>query len=99
MTERKNPIAVFDSGIGGISVLRELIQVMPEEQFIFLGDSANAPYGTRSLSDVRALTENAVHALIEEGAKEIVIACNTATSAAARSLRAKYHPRNSDHWN
>ena len=90
MTERKNPIAVFDSGIGGISVLRELIAVMPNEHFIFLGDSANAPYGTRTLDEVRELTARNVSTLIDEGAKEIVLACNTATSAAAKQLRAEF---------
>lgn len=86
-----NPIAVFDSGVGGISVLRELLKVMPEEDYIYFGDSANAPYGTKTLDEVRELTcEHARRLLFEEGAKGLVVACNTATSAAVRCLREMY---------
>ena len=73
-------IAVFDSGVGGISVLKSLVEVMPNEDFIYYGDSANAPYGTKTLEQVRALT----------CAKGLVVACNTATSAAVRILREQY---------
>ena len=90
MSGIEHPIAVFDSGIGGISVLRELIRILPQEHFIFFGDSANAPYGTRPLSEVRALTQQHIHRFIREGAKEVVIACNTATSAAVKGLRAEF---------
>ncbi len=84
-------IAVFDSGVGGISVLRELTKIMPNEDFIYFGDSANAPYGTKTLEEVRKLTcEHARRLLFEEGAKGLVVACNTATSAAVRILREKY---------
>ena len=55
--QRENPIAVFDSGVGGISVLRELIRIMPEEDFIYFGDSKNAPYGTKEKEKVRELTK------------------------------------------
>lgn len=55
MTERK-PIGVFDSGVGGISVLRELMRLMPGEDFLYLGDSVHAPYGTKALEEVRRLT-------------------------------------------
>ena len=75
-------IAVFDSGVGGISVLKSLVEVMPNEDFIYYGDSANAPYGTKTLEQVRALTC--------EHAKGLVVACNTATSAAVRILREQY---------
>ena len=75
-------IAVFDSGVGGISVLKSLVKVMPNEDFIYYGDSANAPYGTKTLEQVRALTC--------EHAKGLVVACNTATSAAVRILREQY---------
>lgn len=88
--EKENPIAVFDSGVGGISVLRELVKLMPNENFIFFGDSKNAPYGTRSLEEVRALTLAHAKELFDEGAKGLVVACNTATSAAVRILREKY---------
>ncbi len=84
-------IAVFDSGVGGISVLRELTKIMPNEDFIYYGDSANAPYGTKTLEEVRKLTcEHARRLLFEEGAKGLVVACNTATSAAVRVLREMY---------
>ena len=85
------PIAVFDSGVGGISVLKNLVEVMPHEDFIYYGDSANAPYGKKTLEQVRALTlEHARQLLEEQHAKGLVVACNTATSAAVRILREKY---------
>ncbi len=88
--ERKRPIGVFDSGMGGISVLRELYRIMPYEHFIYMGDSKNAPYGERSTKEVYALTEHWMEYFIEKQAKAVVIACNTATSAAAAGLRRKY---------
>ena len=85
------PIAVFDSGVGGISVLRELEKIMPGEDYIYYGDSANAPYGTKTLEEVRQLTcEHARRLLFDEGAKGLVVACNTATSAAVKILRSRY---------
>ena len=83
-------IAVFDSGVGGISVLRHLVRVLPEERFLYFGDSANAPYGTRTREEVKALTFAAAQKLLEQGIKALVVACNTATSAAIRDLRATY---------
>lgn len=88
--KRRQPIGVFDSGVGGISVLRELVKIMPEENYLYLGDSENAPYGTKQLEEVRALTNKNVELLLEKGAKSIVVACNTATSAAVAGLRLKY---------
>ena len=87
---RENPIAVFDSGVGGISVLRELVKLMPNEDFIYFGDSANAPYGTKTLVQVRDLTCSHAKELFDRGAKGLVVACNTATSAAVRCLREMY---------
>ena len=84
------PIGFFDSGVGGLSVLHEAIKLMPNENYIYFGDSKNAPYGVKTLEEVRSLTYEAVEFLIKKGAKAIVIACNTATSAAVRSLREKY---------
>lgn len=83
-------IAVFDSGVGGISVLRELVKLMPQERYLYFGDSANAPYGTRPTSEVRALTLAASERLMARGCKALVVACNTATAAAIADLRAKY---------
>ncbi len=88
--KNREPIGVFDSGVGGISVLRELIRVMPNENYLYFGDSKNAPYGTKSLEEVRSLTVRNVQILLEKGAKSIVVACNTATSAAVAFLRKMY---------
>ena len=84
------PIGVFDSGVGGISVLRELVAQMPNENYIFFGDSKNAPYGTKTLEEVQKLTCADAEYLLSRGVKALVVACNTATSAAIRILREKY---------
>ena len=84
-------IAVFDSGMGGLSVLRRLIREMPGEDFLYFGDSANAPYGPRPTEEIRALTLAHGSRLLEEGAKALVVACNTATAAAIDALRSA-HP-------
>lgn len=84
------PIAVFDSGVGGISVLRELVRIMPNENYIYFGDSQNAPYGTKTLEEVRRLTRSHAMELFDRGAKGLVVACNTATSAAVRVLREEF---------
>ncbi|MDS0525370.1 glutamate racemase [Clostridium sp. SHJSY1] len=84
------PIGFFDSGVGGLSVLKEAMKLMPNEHFIYFGDSKNAPYGVKKVEEVRELTYKAVEFLISKGAKAIVIACNTATSAAVSSLRISY---------
>ena len=83
-------IAVFDSGVGGLSVLRHLIARMPNERYLYYGDSANAPYGTKTKEEVRSLTFAAAEMLIRQGIKALVIACNTATSAAISDLRKAY---------
>lgn len=90
--EQKNcgPIAVIDSGVGGISVLRELLRVMPNEKYIYFADSKNAPYGTKSKCEVLELMLENTDRLLSLGAKAIVVACNTATSAAVRAMREKY---------
>ena len=87
----KQPIGVMDSGLGGLSVLKEIIKLMPNEDYVYFGDSANAPYGTRTAEDVYRLTKNVVEMFIDQyNVKAIVIACNTATSAAAARLREEY---------
>lgn len=83
-------IAVFDSGVGGLSVLRHLIARMPNERYLYYGDSANAPYGTKTKEQVRALTFAAAEKLIAQGIKALVVACNTATSATINELRNAY---------
>lgn len=84
------PIGVFDSGLGGISVLRALRALLPGEDYLYFGDSRHAPYGDKPLQEVQALSRKAVELLLARGAKAIVIACNTATSAAAALLREQY---------
>ena len=91
MYRKEDYIAVFDSGVGGISVLRQLRKIMPDENYIYFGDSANAPYGSRSTEEVRALTLAAAEKLITEyPVKALVVACNTATAAAIETLRETY---------
>ena len=90
MDEMQRPIGVFDSGVGGISVLRELVALMPNENFIFYGDSKNAPYGTKTLEEVRKLTLADAEYLRSRNVKALVVACNTATSAAIHILRERY---------
>ena len=90
MDKKQDYIAVFDSGVGGISVLRQLYRLMPQERFLYYGDSANAPYGTRPLAQIRALTIAAADMLLSRDVKALVVACNTATSAAIVQLREKY---------
>lgn len=88
---QNSPIAVFDSGLGGLSVLRRLQREMPHEDFLYFGDSANAPYGSRPTGEIRSLSLMHGERLLAEGAKALVVACNTATSAAIDLLRQR-HP-------
>ena len=91
MATRTDYIAVFDSGRGGISVLRHLRQQMPGERYLYFGDSANAPYGSRSTEEVRQLTMAAAEKLLaQKPLKALVLACNTATAAAVKQLRGAY---------
>ncbi len=90
MAKRTDYIGVFDSGVGGISVLRELIKAMPGEDFLYFGDSANAPYGDKPTEAVRALTLENARMLFNRNIKALVIACNTATAAAIEDLRQTY---------
>lgn len=90
MNTKQDYIAVLDSGLGGLSVLRHLRRRMPGERFLYYGDSAHAPYGTRSRQEVEALTLEAADMLMQRGLKALVVACNTATSAAIQTLREKY---------
>ena len=91
MKTKKDYIAVFDSGVGGISVLRHLHRRMPRERYVYYGDCANAPYGSRSTEDVRRLALAAARHLTEQyPVKALVVACNTATAAAIEVLRREY---------
>ena len=90
MNRKEDYIAVFDSGVGGISVLRQLVKLLPGERFLYYGDSANAPYGTKTTEHVRDLALAVADKLAGRGIKALVVACNTATSAAIEALRTAY---------
>ncbi len=86
------PIGIYDSGLGGLTVWREVRRALPEESLIYLGDGKNCPYGSRSREEVARLADEAVGHLVAMGCKMVVVACNTATAAAIDALRAKYAP-------
>ena len=88
--EDVSPVGIFDSGLGGISVLRELRRCLPHEHFLYYGDSAHAPYGVRDREAIRTLCIAICEHMIAHHVKAIVIACNTATSACVNELRARY---------
>jgi type IV pilus assembly protein PilB len=88
-TGRERPIGVFDSGVGGISTLKSMIRILPEERFLYYGDMKNAPYGTKTADEVLQCVRGVVEKLQEQDIKALVIACNTATGAAAAALRAE----------
>ncbi|WP_297631633.1 glutamate racemase [uncultured Clostridium sp.] len=90
MDKSKLPIGFFDSGVGGLSVLKDALKLMPNENYIFFGDSKNAPYGDRTMKEIRDLTFDAVDFLFSKNVKALAIACNTATSAAVAELRRVY---------
>lgn len=90
MNQKGDYIAVFDSGVGGISVLRQLRKRMPNERFLYFGDSANAPYGTKSTQEVQRLAMAVAERLVAQGVKALVVACNTATAVAIDILREAY---------
>ena len=86
----KGSIGIFDSGIGGSTVLKEIIKILPQENYIYYSDSKNNPYGDKSDEEIKKLCDNIVQKLIQKNCKAIVIACNTASAKAARFLRKKY---------
>ncbi len=88
MADRNSPIGVFDSGVGGIGTLAALRRELPGERFLFFGDTANAPYGTKSRAEVMACVNRIMENLLRRDVKAVVIACNTATAVAAAELRA-----------
>jgi glutamate racemase len=85
-----NPIGVFDSGVGGLSVLRAMRDLLPTQEMIYLADQAHVPYGTRSLEEVRQFSAGITRFLISQGTKLIVVACNTASVASLLSLREEF---------
>lgn len=90
MADRSSPIGVFDSGVGGIGTLAALRRELPHERFLFYGDTANAPYGTKSRDEVMGCVRRIMSHLLDRDVKAVVIACNTATAVAAAELRAQY---------
>jgi glutamate racemase len=86
--QRTAPIGVFDSGVGGLTVLHELLVELPQEDFLYLGDSARFPYGDRTPEELRTFSRQIADALLERGAKLIVVACNSATSSALADVTA-----------
>lgn len=87
MTENINrPIGIFDSGLGGLTVLKEVRKLLPNESLVYFGDSGRAPYGTKSFETVRAYTKQDVAFLLSKGVKAVVVACNTAAACAGREI-------------
>ena len=84
------PIGIFDSGLGGLTVARAVIDKLPDEEIIYLGDTEHTPYGPRAIAQVRSLTLSALDELASRGVKALVIACNTATAAALADARELY---------
>ena len=84
------PIGIFDSGVGGLTVARAIIDQLPNESVIYLGDTANTPYGTKTIQEVRTLALDVMDRLVDEGVKLLVIACNTASAAVLRDARERY---------
>ena len=87
----KQPIGVFDSGVGGTSILNEIVKLLPYEDYLYLADSKNAPYGQKSVQEIKDLCHKNVKWLLAHGAKIIVVACNTATTNAIEELRQTYN--------
>ena len=92
MTSPELPIGVFDSGVGGLTVLRALREVLPAEPLCYLGDTARLPYGTKSAETVRRYAIQASHALVDRGVKMLVVACNTASALAIEALEREFAP-------
>lgn len=87
---QNQPIGVFDSGLGGLTVLRALREQLPAEDFLYIGDTARLPYGAKSRASITQFTKEAVSALIDRGCKLVVVACNTATAAALPAVQAAF---------
>ncbi len=92
-TRKPAPIGVFDSGFGGLSILREIRKTLPQYDYIFLGDNARAPYGSRSFGLVYEFTLQAVRYLFERGCQLVILACNTASAKALRTIQQNDLPK------
>ena len=87
MEQHKESIGVFDSGYGGLTILKEIVRKLPEYNYVYLGDNARAPYGARSFEVVYEYTREAVHKLFEMGCRLVILACNTASAKALRTIQ------------
>lgn len=87
-----SPIGVFDSGYGGLTVLKELVNTLPQYDYLYLGDNARAPYGSRSFETVYEYTLQCVNALFDQGCELVILACNTASAKALRTIQQKDLP-------
>lgn len=87
------PIGIFDSGVGGLTVARSILDQSPNESLLYIGDTAHSPYGPRPLAEVRALSLSVMDRLVDEGVKVLVIACNSASAAVLRDARERYTVR------
>lgn len=90
---KRSPIGVFDSGFGGLEILREVVNGLPEYDYVYLGDTARAPYGSRSQEVVYEFTEQAVEFLFKHNCPLVILACNTASSEALRKIQREYLPK------
>ena len=90
MMSNPNPVGVFDSGVGGIGTLSALRRELPQEDFLYFGDTLHAPYGTKPREEVMACVTRVMTHLLSNHVKAVVIACNTATAVAAKELRETY---------
>lgn len=90
MPTATSPIGIFDSGVGGLTVARAVMEQLPHESVIYTGDTAHSPYGPRPISEVRAFSQDVADRLVERGCKMLVIACNTATAAFLHDARERY---------
>lgn len=91
MSERDLPIGIYDSGMGGLSVLREAVQLLPNEHYIYFGDDRNAPYGSKDEQTIRELSLACAEFLCQQGVKAMLVACNTATSIVVQTMRDLYN--------
>lgn len=88
--EQERPIGIFDSGIGGVTVLKEILKILPNENYIYYSDSRNNPYGDKSDEEIKKICDSIVEFFITQNCKAIVIACNTASANASKYLRERY---------
>lgn len=95
-SEQKHPIGIFDSGFGGLSIFREIRRLLPQYDYVFLGDNGRAPYGDRSFEEVFEFTNQAVERLFEMGCPLVILACNTASAKALRTIQQQMLPKSSD---